>query len=365
MAAWRASACPAGASRARSSRPSRALRGSATGSSSSPRAPTCRSAACRRARASGSPSCSSDAGLLPSAEHELVRNVLASPLAGRHPAALAETDEIVTELDRGLCDDPGMAALPGRFLFAVDDGSGLTLGARADVALNAEPGDAGDAFALVLAGVSTSIRVSPAQGGRHGSGGGSRLPRPGVRVWRNASGASATCPTVPPPWRRCSAAARSTTPSGGDARVLEPGISEQNDGRLAITALPPARAARPGLDRFAALARAARATASCASRPWRTLTLRDVPRDAADALARAVADAGLVASRGLGLDGPLGLFRDRRVLQGAARRARRPRRVVPRCATVRPRASTGRAASAAAASRRRSRSASRRGGRAP
>lgn len=243
----------------------------------------------------------SDAGLLPSAEHELVRNVLASPLAGRHPAALAETDEIVTELDRGLCDDPGMAALPGRFLFAVDDGSGLTRGARADVALNAGPGDAGGAFALVLAGLSTSIRVSP----RKAAGTALAAARAfldlasgsGGTVWRIGDlpdGASAVAALLG--GRTVDDAVR------GDARVLEPGISEQNDGRLAITALPPlARLDPDSIDSLRSLAR--RADGELRLSPWRTLTLRDVPRDAADALARAVADAGLVASADSGWTG--------------------------------------------------------------
>ena len=87
-----------------------------------------------------------------------MRNVLASPLAGRHPAALAATDAIVAELDRELCSDAAFAALPGRFLFAVDDGSGLALGAHADVALIAE---GADVFRLVLAGVPTSICLHP------------------------------------------------------------------------------------------------------------------------------------------------------------------------------------------------------------
>ncbi|MEV6846037.1 precorrin-3B synthase [Actinoplanes sp. NPDC051411] len=53
------------------------------------------------------------AGLLPSLAHETVRNIAAPPLAD------AETRRLVEELDRGLCADDALAALPGRFLFAI------------------------------------------------------------------------------------------------------------------------------------------------------------------------------------------------------------------------------------------------------
>jgi len=71
------------------------------------------------------------AGLLPSLSHDRVRNVLASPLAGLDRGT--DLTGIVRALDAGLCARPGLAELPGRFLFAVDDGRGDVAGPGADV----------------------------------------------------------------------------------------------------------------------------------------------------------------------------------------------------------------------------------------
>jgi precorrin-3B synthase len=71
-------------------------------------------------------------GLLPSMTHERVRNVLASPLAGLDDRGV-ELEPLVAELDRRLCDEPGMAELPGRFLFGLDDGRADVIGFGPDV----------------------------------------------------------------------------------------------------------------------------------------------------------------------------------------------------------------------------------------
>ncbi|MGA6164833.1 precorrin-3B synthase [Amycolatopsis magusensis] len=67
----------------------------------------------------------SGAGLLPRFSHERVRNYLASPVP--------EVDDLVTALDQAVCAEPDLAALPGRFLFAIDSGRGDVAGERADV----------------------------------------------------------------------------------------------------------------------------------------------------------------------------------------------------------------------------------------
>jgi precorrin-3B synthase len=71
------------------------------------------------------------AGLTPSATHERVRNIVASPLAGidRGP----DLGALVNGLDLALCADARLAALPGRFLFAIDDGRGDVGSSGADV----------------------------------------------------------------------------------------------------------------------------------------------------------------------------------------------------------------------------------------
>jgi precorrin-3B synthase len=64
-----------------------------------------------------------DAGLVPAPSHERVRNVLASPLSGLH-GGLADVRGLASAFDDGLCARPGLASLPGRILFAFDDGRG-------------------------------------------------------------------------------------------------------------------------------------------------------------------------------------------------------------------------------------------------
>jgi len=61
-------------------------------------------------------------GLWPSASHERVRNILASPLAGLDRDS--DVSDLVRALDDALCASPRLVELSGRFLFAVDDGRG-------------------------------------------------------------------------------------------------------------------------------------------------------------------------------------------------------------------------------------------------
>jgi sulfite reductase beta subunit-like hemoprotein len=240
----------------------------------------------------------SDAGLLPSSEHELVRNVLASPLGGRHPTALAQTDAIVCELDGELCSDPLFAALPGRFLFAVDDGSGLALGARADVALVAE---GRSEFRLSLAGAPTSVCLTSERAATAAASAARAFlelaSKADERPWRIADlsgGASAIAEML---GGRVVGAGPRRPPA-----LLRPGTTVQNDGRIAVTALPPLARLAPGaLDSLASLVEGA--SGELRLSPWRTLTLRDIGPSRGQELVRALEAAGLVVSPDSGWTG--------------------------------------------------------------
>jgi precorrin-3B synthase len=97
----------------------------------------------------------SAAGLLPSPAHERVRNFLASPLSGL-AGGLADVGPLVSELDAAVCAQPTAARLPGRFLFALDDGRGDTAAEDPDVCWRAVSSASG---ALLLAGRDTGLRI--------------------------------------------------------------------------------------------------------------------------------------------------------------------------------------------------------------
>lgn len=231
------------------------------------------------------------AALAPSDAHDRVRNVLASPLAGRHPLSLAATDAVVCALDRALCADPRLAELPGRFLFAIDDGSGLALGRPADVALVAQgPG----AYLLALAGRATRLAVSAGEAPALAAAAAAafleqrRAEVAGAwRIAELAGGAAAVARRV------------GTTIAGPlavpHAAPLAPGRTTQRDGRLALTALAPL-----GRLDTAALRGLARATPEVRLGAGRTVTVLDLAPARADALERELAALGLELRPGSG-----------------------------------------------------------------
>ncbi len=97
----------------------------------------------------------SQAGLLPSATHERVRNIVASPLSGR-VGENVDVRDWVGELDAAICAEPRLAELGGRFWFSLDDGRADVSGLGADVGVRW----CDDDCALLLAGRDTGVRVA-------------------------------------------------------------------------------------------------------------------------------------------------------------------------------------------------------------
>ena len=204
------------------------------------------------------------AGLLPSTTHERARNVLASPLSGI-AGGLADVRDLARELDRGLCARPALAALSGRFLFALDDGRGDVVHEDPDLCWQAVAPDDGrllvagepvarvprpravtallDAAEEFLAGADGAWRTRPAAHGTapaagdtsppDASGGGRPASQPGRRSagWPGAGRwcarrCSARCPrrscacSRPPRRARSSRrGARSCCPARGPGRT--------------------------------------------------------------------------------------------------------------------------------------------------
>ena len=226
-------------------------------------------------------------GLLPSATHERVRNLLASPLSGRR-GGVVDVRRWVAAFDAGLCADPALAALPGRFLAALDDGSGDVAGMGADVGVLAL---GGDEVALLLAGVDSGLRTTP------GAAVGLLLAAArGFLDERAAQGSSA--------WRLAEltdgvlrVAGRLGRPPTADrvpvpaAPVTGPaGAMTQDDGRTALVVVVPlGRLTAAQADLLAGTGPELVVT------PWRSVVLPDLPDDgAADGLTA----AGLVLDPG-------------------------------------------------------------------
>jgi precorrin-3B synthase len=228
------------------------------------------------------------AGLLPSATHERVRNIVASPLAGIDGSD-PTVSELVTELDRELCGRPALAALPGRFLFALDDGRGDVAALDADVTLIRTVRGAtigpfevplDDAVAVLLALAAAFLAERAAQQSQAWRidelDGGARAVAEralGVLTGMDVRGSAAA---APPP-----------APS-------EPvGVVAQPDGRSALVALAPL--GRLTADQCLLLAGHA-GSRGLRITPWRSVLLPDLTKPAAVAEELAAAGLGIDSS---------------------------------------------------------------------
>ncbi|MFI6298562.1 precorrin-3B synthase [Nonomuraea sp. NPDC050790] len=235
-------------------------------------------------------------GLLPSPTHERVRNIVASPLGGRLTGFA--THPLVEELDRALCARPDLAELPGRFLFALDDGTGDVAALGADVTL-VEDGVllAGTPFSMPGAGVDVLLAAAAAFLAERGDSGAWRIAelpdgpariaarltsarpasaRPASARPASARPASARPASAPPASARPHPA--SARPNPASARPLHPerargaGVVVVPGGRVAVEAVVP-------LGRLTAAQARLLATLDAQVRltPWRTVVLLDLP----------------------------------------------------------------------------------------
>lgn len=218
------------------------------------------------------------AGLLPSASHERVRNIVASPLSGR-AGGRPDIRPWVSALDEAICADPALAGLPGRFWFSLDDGTADVSALGADAGVLAGP----DGVALLLAGRDTGVRLAPgdavgalaAVAGRFVEVRGnawrvSELDDPGVLLgdWEpRDSQRLAVAPGARPPV----------------------GWIIQDDGRIALGAAIPLGVLSARQAQFVAAV-----GAPVVVTPWRSLLICDLDEGVAETALRVLAPLGLV-----------------------------------------------------------------------
>lgn len=265
-------------------------------------------------------------GLLPSMTHERVRNILASPLTGLDAVSQYDVRPFVAQLDRLLCARADLAELPGRFLFALDDGRGDLTALKADAGIQALPEGR---VALALGGVDTGMRADRreatglllataraflAERAEQKSEAwrltelDDGIPRVLARL-RQGQGPATSSPPAPP------GALATTGPVG-------PGRHPQVDGRTALVVTVPLgsltadhvaalrMAAAPGQLAASGQTAASEQVAAAEQRaasgqravlgrgvrvtPWRSVVLPDVPADQVEAVEAGLARAGLV-----------------------------------------------------------------------
>jgi len=219
------------------------------------------------------------AGLLPSASHERVRNIVASPLSGRS-GGHADVRPLLDDLDRALRADPGLVALPGRFWFGLDDGRGDVCGLAPDVAAHLLTPDRA---ALLLAGRDTGVRIEVGAVVATLLDVAARFLTVRGSAWRVAE---LDRPAVLVGDIVATEAAGRTWPASTRPPV---GWIPQDDGRVTLGAAVPLGV----LTARVAQCLVALETPVVVT-PWRSLLLGDLSEAAADAAVRVLAPLGLV-----------------------------------------------------------------------
>ncbi|GGV74888.1 precorrin-3B synthase [Streptomyces gelaticus] len=245
-----------------------------------------------------------EAGLLPSARHERIRNIVASPLSGLDGRGARDVGPWLSELDALLCAGERTADLSGRFLFVLDDGRGDVDALGGDVTLLAQD----DGTALLRIGTArTTLRIPGAQAPRAALlAAGTFLDRaPGTGAWRVPDlpgGAGSLFDEVV---RRLREAGPGTVPtedracprsSDGPALGL---VTGPQDGAALSVGIP---LGRVGPAQWRSLTETARHRGSGELRltPWRGVVVPGVERQRAAGLLDELGAAGLI----IGPDSP-------------------------------------------------------------
>jgi precorrin-3B synthase len=236
----------------------------------------------------------SEHGLLPSAAHDRARNVLASPLSGLDGRGACDVRPLVGELDRSLCAEAELAGLPGRFLFALDDGRRDVAALGADVSLVGLPGER---LGLLVGGADSGLRYAPraAVAALLAVARAFLRRRPNERTWRvrELPGGPLSLLDGPVPAQGAIAV---PGPAGGAIRLPEASVVGpvgpvvQLDGRVALGLGVPLGALTPA--RCAALL--AEAREEVVLTPWRGVLLPGLTAGAAVAAGARLAEAGLL-----------------------------------------------------------------------
>lgn len=241
-------------------------------------------------------------GLLPSRAHDRVRNLLQSPLAGRHPRSALDTDEVVRSFDRALCADERLAALPHRLVSCVDDGSGLGLRTDADLALVPTAADPGRRLELFVGGRPSGLEGELATA--------HELLLAALRAFQRLSDEAAKAPRnvheLPGGASRLAQelGAQLGPPLLAERCAPSPerplGEIEQRDRRRAVFALAPL--GRTDAGSLLALADGLRELGLRELRvtPWRSLGVLDLEPEQAQQVAQLLTAAGLVCDRSSG-----------------------------------------------------------------
>ncbi|MUL45311.1 precorrin-3B synthase [Mycobacterium sp. CBMA293] len=221
------------------------------------------------------------AGLLPSATHERVRNIVASPLSGRS-GGLGDIRDVVQSLDHGLQNRPDLAELPGRFWFGVDDGRGDISGLAPDVSAHLV---SATVATVLIAGRDTGAQIPAAQAADTLLNLAHAFLTVRGNHWR-------TSELDDPDVLLTEAGLQPTEPSGATWPHVDTapvGWITQDDGRIALGAAVPLGVLQARTAEFVAAI-----TAPIVVTPWRSLLICDLEEGVADTSLRVLAPLGLI-----------------------------------------------------------------------